>query len=141
MIKYTTKVSRFFDEVARSCGNRKGISVAFAVVPVSQQRAINCSHIFWLQSCDRMTVRQFTIIHSVQKVTHFKIVRMTITTDTQHVLSNNQQIRPTEPLEYRAIGRLWGKYVPSDELIYQGQLITADGVMLETNLAMLYLKQ
>ncbi|OYE02808.1 hypothetical protein [Nostoc sp. 'Peltigera membranacea cyanobiont' 232] len=60
---------------------------------------------------------------------------MTITNDTQQLLVNNQQIRPTEPLESRAIGRLWGKYVPSSELIYQGQLITADGVMLETNLA------
>lgn len=60
---------------------------------------------------------------------------MTLTTDTQQLLVNNQQIRPTDPLEYRAIGRLWGKYVPSSELIYQGQLITADGVMLETNLA------
>ncbi|QIR41933.1 hypothetical protein HCG51_35240 (plasmid) [Tolypothrix sp. PCC 7910] len=60
---------------------------------------------------------------------------MTITTDTQQLSLQNQQIRPTEPLEYRAIGRLWGKYVPSDELIYQGQLITADGVMLETKLA------
>ncbi|WP_104910219.1 hypothetical protein [Nostoc sp. 'Lobaria pulmonaria (5183) cyanobiont'] len=60
---------------------------------------------------------------------------MTITNDTQQLLVNNHHIRPTEPLEYRAIGRLWGKYVPSDELIYQGQLITADGVMLETNLA------
>lgn len=60
---------------------------------------------------------------------------MTITNDTQQLLVNNHQIRPTEPLESRAIGRLWGKYVPSSELIYQGQLITADGVMLETNLA------
>jgi hypothetical protein len=60
---------------------------------------------------------------------------MIITTDTQQLLVNNHQLRPTEPLEYRAIGRLWGKYVPSESLIYQGQLITADGVMLETNLA------
>ncbi|MBG1270113.1 hypothetical protein [Nostoc sp. WHI] len=60
---------------------------------------------------------------------------MTITNDTQQLLVNNHQLRPTEPLEYRAIGRLWGKYVPSESLIYQGQLITADGVMLETNLA------
>lgn len=60
---------------------------------------------------------------------------MSITSDTQQLLVNNLPIRPTEPLEYRAIGRLWGKYVPSNELIYQGQLITADGVMLSTNLA------
>ena len=60
---------------------------------------------------------------------------MSITNDTQQLLVNNHQLRPTEPLEYRAIGRLWGKYVPSESLIYQGQLITADGVMLETNLA------
>ncbi|MBW4565727.1 MAG: hypothetical protein KME32_32525 [Mojavia pulchra JT2-VF2] len=77
----------------------------------------------------------FTIIHSVQKVTGFKIIRMSITNDTQELLVNSQQIRPTEPLEYRAIGRLWGRYIPSSDLIYQGQLITADGVMLETNLA------
>ena len=48
---------------------------------------------------------------------------MIITTDTQQLLVNNQQLRPTEPLEYRAIGQLWGKYVPSESLIYQGQLI------------------
>ncbi|MBD2682257.1 MULTISPECIES: hypothetical protein [Nostoc] len=60
---------------------------------------------------------------------------MSINTDTQQLLVNSQPIRPTEPLEYRAIGRLWGRYVPSEDLIYQGQLITADGVMLETNLA------
>jgi hypothetical protein len=60
---------------------------------------------------------------------------MTITNNTQQFHVNNLPIRPTEPLEYRAIGRLWGRYVPSEELIYQGQLITADGVMLETNLA------
>jgi hypothetical protein len=60
---------------------------------------------------------------------------MTITHQTQQLLANSQQIRPTEPLEYRAIGKLWGRYVPSDELIYIGQLITADGEKLEVNLA------
>jgi hypothetical protein len=60
---------------------------------------------------------------------------MTITNLTQQLLANPQQIRPTEPLEYRAIGKLWGRYVPSDELIYIGQLITADGEKLEVNLA------
>ncbi|MBD2682180.1 MULTISPECIES: hypothetical protein [Nostoc] len=60
---------------------------------------------------------------------------MSINTDTQQLLVNNQPIRPTEPLEYRAIGRLWGRYIPSEDLIYIGQLITADGAMLETNLA------
>lgn|GEM_PF-1433055 len=78
--------------------------------------------------------------HSLQsfkgfKKPYFQIVRMIITTDTQQLSVNNPQIMPAEPLEYRAVGRLWGRYVPSDELIYQGQLITADGVMLETNLA------
>lgn len=60
---------------------------------------------------------------------------MTITTDIQHLSIDNHQISPTEPLEYRAIGRLWGRYVPSNELIYEGQLITADGVMLDAFLA------
>lgn len=60
---------------------------------------------------------------------------MTITHQTQQLSVNPQQIRPTEPLEYRAIGKLWGRYVPSDELIYIGQLITADGEKLEVNLA------
>ncbi|BBD70874.1 hypothetical protein NIES4072_72870 [Nostoc commune NIES-4072] len=55
---------------------------------------------------------------------------MTITTDTQQLSSNNQPITPTDCLQYRAIGRLWGQYVPSHELIYEGQLITADGVIL-----------
>lgn len=60
---------------------------------------------------------------------------MTITNDTQQLSVNSPQIMPPEPLEYRAVGRLWGRYVPSNDLIYQGQLVTADGVMLTTNLA------
>ncbi|MBD2731050.1 hypothetical protein H6G96_33235 [Nostoc sp. FACHB-892] len=60
---------------------------------------------------------------------------MTITTDTQQLSVNSPQIMPAEPLQYRAVGRVWGRYVPSDELIYKGQLITADGVMLDTKLA------
>ncbi|MBD2535916.1 hypothetical protein H6G97_43920 [Nostoc flagelliforme FACHB-838] len=55
---------------------------------------------------------------------------MIITTDTQQLPVNNQPITPTDSLQYRAIGRLWGRYVPSHELIYEGQLITADGVIL-----------
>ncbi|MHC5748371.1 MAG: hypothetical protein ACYTXT_42310 [Nostoc sp.] len=42
---------------------------------------------------------------------------MTITTDTQQLSVNNQPITPTDSLQYRAIGRLWGRYVPSSELI------------------------
>lgn len=61
----------------------------------------------------------------------FKIVSMTITTDTQQLSVNNQPITPTDSLQYRAIGRLWGRYVPSSELIYKGQLITVDGVILD----------
>ncbi len=60
---------------------------------------------------------------------------MSITKDTQQLLVNSPQIMPAEPLQYRAVGRVWGRYVPSDELIYKGQLITADGVMLDTKLA------
>ncbi|WP_152593010.1 hypothetical protein [Nostoc sphaeroides] len=56
---------------------------------------------------------------------------MTITTDTQQLSVNNQPITPTDSLQYRAIGRLWGRYVPSNELIYKGQLITVDGVILD----------
>ena len=56
---------------------------------------------------------------------------MTITTDTQQLSVNNQPITPTDSLQYRAIGRLWGRYVPSSELIYKGQLITVDGVILD----------
>ncbi|MBW4558275.1 MAG: hypothetical protein KME59_20575 [Trichormus sp. ATA11-4-KO1] len=59
---------------------------------------------------------------------------MKITTDTQHLSSNNQPITPTDSLQYRAIGRLWGRYVPSQELIYKGQLITVDGVILNATL-------
>jgi hypothetical protein len=55
---------------------------------------------------------------------------MSITTDTQPLPSNNQPITPTDSLQYRAIGWLWGRYVPSLEPIYQGQLITVDGVIL-----------
>ncbi|MHC5770295.1 MAG: hypothetical protein ACYTXI_32735 [Nostoc sp.] len=55
---------------------------------------------------------------------------MTITNDTQQLSVNNQPITPTDSLQYRAIGRLWGRYVPSSELIYKGQLITVDGVIL-----------
>jgi hypothetical protein len=60
---------------------------------------------------------------------------MTITTDTQQLSVNNQPITPTDSLQYRAIGRLWGRYVPSSELIYKGQLITVDGVILDAILA------
>ncbi|BAZ70849.1 hypothetical protein NIES4106_56460 (plasmid) [Fischerella sp. NIES-4106] len=60
---------------------------------------------------------------------------MSITNDTQQLLVNSPQIMPAEPLQYRAVGRVWGRYVPSDELIYKGQLITADGVILDTKLA------
>jgi hypothetical protein len=56
---------------------------------------------------------------------------MTITTDTQQLSVNNQPITPTDSLQYRAIGRLWGMFVPSSELIYKGQLITVDGVILD----------
>ncbi|MGJ5630538.1 hypothetical protein [Nostoc sp. CALU 1950] len=56
---------------------------------------------------------------------------MTITTDTQQLSVNNQPITPTDSLQYRAIGRLWGRYVPSQEVIYKGQLITVDGVILD----------
>ncbi|MHC5930809.1 MAG: hypothetical protein ACYTXM_34255, partial [Nostoc sp.] len=55
---------------------------------------------------------------------------MSITTKIQHLLSNNQPITPTDSLQYRAIGRLWGRYVPSDEQIYKGKIITVDGVIL-----------
>ena len=64
----------------------------------------------------------------------FKIVSMTITTDTQQLSVNNQPITPTDSLQYRAIGRLWGRYFPSNELIYKGQLITVDGVILNATL-------
>lgn len=59
---------------------------------------------------------------------------MSITTDTQQLSSNNQPITPTDSLQYRAIGRLWGRYVPSIEVIYKGKLITVDGVMLNATL-------
>ncbi|MBD2247345.1 hypothetical protein [Nostoc sp. FACHB-888] len=59
---------------------------------------------------------------------------MNITTDTQQLSSNNQPITPTDSLQYRAIGRLWGRYVPDQELIYKGQLITVDGVILNATL-------
>ncbi|WP_099070563.1 hypothetical protein [Nostoc linckia] len=60
---------------------------------------------------------------------------MTITHDTQHLLSNNQNnLPPTESLQYRAIGRMWGRYIPNAEQIRQGQLITSDGVIINVNL-------
>jgi hypothetical protein len=55
---------------------------------------------------------------------------MTITTDTQQLSVNNQLITPTDSLQYRAIGRLWGMFVPSSEQINQGKIITADGVTI-----------
>jgi hypothetical protein len=55
---------------------------------------------------------------------------MSITTDTQQLLVNNQLIRITDSLQYRAIGRLWGRYIPKTEQINQGQLITADGIII-----------
>ncbi|AFZ28306.1 hypothetical protein Cylst_6527 (plasmid) [Cylindrospermum stagnale PCC 7417] len=55
---------------------------------------------------------------------------MSITTVTQQLTVNNQLITPTDSLQYRAIGRLWGKYIPSSEQINQGKLITADGVII-----------
>ncbi|BAY42200.1 hypothetical protein NIES2111_65960 (plasmid) [Nostoc sp. NIES-2111] len=58
---------------------------------------------------------------------------MTITTETQHSSVNSQQIMPTGSLQYRAIGRMWGQYVPSNEQIRKGQLITADGVIINVN--------
>ncbi|RCJ21088.1 hypothetical protein A6770_30940 [Nostoc minutum NIES-26] len=60
---------------------------------------------------------------------------MTITTEPQQLLSNNQNnLPPTESLQYRAIGRMWGRYVPNAEQIRQGQLITTDGVIINVNL-------
>lgn len=60
---------------------------------------------------------------------------MTITHDTQHLLSNNKNnLPPTESLQYRAIGRMWGRYVPNAEQIRQGQLITRDGVIINVHL-------
>jgi len=60
---------------------------------------------------------------------------MTITNDTQHLLSNNKNNLPlTESLQYRAIGRMWGRYIPNTEQIHQGQLITRDGVTINVNL-------
>lgn len=56
---------------------------------------------------------------------------MTIATNTQQLLVNHQLLTPTEPLQYRAIGRLWGKYIPQPDKFYQGQLITGDGVILD----------
>lgn len=55
---------------------------------------------------------------------------MSITTDTQQLLVNNQLTRTTDSLQYRAIGRLWGRYIPKTEQINQGQLITADGIII-----------
>lgn len=60
---------------------------------------------------------------------------MTITQEPQQLLSNNQNnLPPTESLQYRAIGRMWGRYVPNVEQIRQGQLITSDGVIINVNL-------
>lgn len=60
---------------------------------------------------------------------------MTITQEPQQLLSNNQNnLPPTESLQYRAIGRMWGRYVPNVEQIRQGQLITRDGVIINVNL-------
>lgn len=59
---------------------------------------------------------------------------MNITTDTQQLSSNSQPITPTDSLQYRAIGRLWGRYVPSLEHIYRGKLITVDGVIMNATL-------
>jgi hypothetical protein len=59
---------------------------------------------------------------------------MTITTDTQQLPVNNQPITSTDSLQYRAIGRLLGRYIPSSEQIYKGKLITVDGVMLNATL-------
>jgi hypothetical protein len=58
---------------------------------------------------------------------------MTISTKTQLLSAYNQQIMPTDSLQYRAIGRMWGRYVPSTEQIRKGQLITADGVIINVN--------
>lgn len=60
---------------------------------------------------------------------------MTITTEIQQLLRTNQNILPpTDSLQYRAIGRMWGRYIPQNEQIRQGQLITADGVIINVNL-------
>ncbi|MBD2169321.1 hypothetical protein H6G04_33715 [Calothrix membranacea FACHB-236] len=60
---------------------------------------------------------------------------MTITTDTQQLLSNNpNNFQRTESLQYRAIGRMWGRYIPQNEQIHQGQLITSDGVIINVHL-------
>lgn len=60
---------------------------------------------------------------------------MTITTVPQKLLPNNQNLfAPIDSLQYRAIGRIWGHYVPSAENIRKGQLITTDGVIINVNL-------
>ncbi|RCJ38264.1 hypothetical protein A6770_39735 [Nostoc minutum NIES-26] len=60
---------------------------------------------------------------------------MTITNDPQQLLSNNQKnLPPIESIQYRAIGRMWGRYIPNAEQIRQGQLITSDGVIINVNL-------
>lgn len=38
---------------------------------------------------------------------------------------------PTEPLQYRAIGLIRGRYQPSDEQFTQGTLLTQDGVVVD----------
>ncbi len=38
---------------------------------------------------------------------------------------------PSEPLQYRAIGIVYGRYEPSEERITQGKLHTADGVTID----------
>lgn len=55
---------------------------------------------------------------------------MTITTDTQQFHVNSSGLTPTEPLQYRAIGRLWGRYVHGADKFSQGSLITSDGVIM-----------
>ena len=59
--------------------------------------------------------------------------KLETTTDNDQTpkTETNQPIPPAEfPKQYRAIGLLWGKYVPGEE-ITQGTLITSDGTKIE----------
>lgn len=56
-------------------------------------------------------------------------------TTTADLTQNNEvanPIRPPEtPLQYRAIGLLWGKYTPSEEVLTKGTLVTSDGTNID----------